>query len=112
MGAARPRYRSAAAPVVRRPGKSEISNMNSTMAHELLRGGREGVKEWNLRRKRGEAIPDLSDGKLSGLSLFRANLSDIRLANADLRATRLSQANLSNATLFGARLPSARLVAL
>jgi uncharacterized protein YjbI with pentapeptide repeats len=96
--------------IVRRlEGHSKMGKINIAEAYELLGGGREGVKEWNKRRRLGEAIPDLSEARLAGLSLFRANLTDARLANADLSGVRLSHANLSNATIFGARLPNARL---
>ena len=35
-------------------------DMDRDEALKLLRGGEDGVKEWNRRRKKGEAIPILS----------------------------------------------------
>jgi len=52
---------------------------------EAIKGGEEGVKEWNRRREAGEEIPDLSGADLSEAHLFRANLSGANLSDADLR---------------------------
>ena len=40
--------------------------MEREEAISLLRGGHEGVAEWNRRREAGEPIPDLSGADLSG----------------------------------------------
>ena len=37
----------------------EIRAMDRNEALRLLKGGSEGVAEWNRRRKAGEEIPDL-----------------------------------------------------
>jgi uncharacterized protein YjbI with pentapeptide repeats len=113
--------------------------MDRDEAIKLLKGGKEGVAEWNRRRERREQIPDLSgadvrganliqanlsganlhDARLSVADLFRANLigTDLSLANlrdanlreADLRDANLREAHLSGADLFGAKFNSAHL---
>lgn len=45
---------------------------------ELLRGGPEGIREWNRRRSEGERIPDLRDADLSDTDLNGAHLLTIR----------------------------------
>src|SRR5947208_1772889 len=67
--------------------------MTREEALKLLRGGPDGVKGWNRRRKAGEAIPSLSRADLRGADLSQAGLSQ-----ADLR-----RAGLSGADLTGAR---------
>jgi uncharacterized protein YjbI with pentapeptide repeats len=78
--------------------------MDRDEALRLLRGGREGVREWNRRREEGKAIPDLSKANLRGADLRRANLR-----KADLRGAILSKANLSRADLSGVNLSGAHL---
>jgi hypothetical protein len=43
----------------------EAADMDRDEALRLLKGGEEGVKEWNRRREAGEAIPDLSHANLT-----------------------------------------------
>ncbi len=82
--------------------------MDRDEALKLLKGGEEGIREWNQRRQADEAIPDLSlsgvnlkGADLSGADLRNANLSDADLRNADLSNADLSNADLSNADLRG-----------
>jgi hypothetical protein len=74
--------------------------MDRDEAIQLLRGGPDGIREWNGRRGWGEKIPDLSEADLSEAVLHRADLS-----GADLRFARLRDANLDSAvcgyTIFG-----------
>ena len=60
----------------------------------LLRGGAEGVREWNRRRKAGEAIP----------ALLGIDLSEADLRKADLRGAALSEATLGGAKIGGIKL--------
>ena len=56
--------------------------MTTDEALKLLRGGEDGIREWNMRRENGEGIP-------------RLELVDFSLANlrgADLRGANLIQA--------------------
>ncbi len=80
--------------------------MDRDEAMELLRGGAEGIAEWNQRRNAGEPIPDLSKADLSkadltGAHLTGADLRGAHLTGADLRGTDLSKADLSGATCEG-----------
>ena len=61
--------------------------MNREEALKLLRGGEEGVKDWNRRRKAGEDIPNLNE----------AGLVEAHLDGADLRGADLTLANRSGA---------------
>jgi len=98
-------------------------------ALKLLKGGEEGIREWNQRRVSGVEIPDLSSADLHGDDLCDANLCDANLRDAnlhgadlhgailstanlrtaDLRAADLSGADLSDANLHGAILGGANL---
>jgi hypothetical protein len=78
-------------------------------ALELLKGGEEGIAEWNRRRGKGEQMPrlsgaNLSDARLAGVDLSSAALSSAHLVGADLSGANLSGANLSEADLSGANL--------
>jgi hypothetical protein len=73
--------------------------MDRDEALRLLRGGRDGVEEWNRRREEGEETPDL----------IHANLIRADLSNADLRGADLRGANLWGANLWGAILIHANL---
>jgi len=88
--------------------------MDRDEALKLLKGGPEGIKEWNRRRSAGEEIPDLSSvnlrkadmadvnldyAKLQGASLNNVNLRRASLRNADFSETDLSESNLQNADL-------------
>ena len=48
--------------------------MDRDEALRLLRGGSEGIEEWNQRRRAGEAIPDLTGADLGEADLTRATL--------------------------------------
>jgi len=78
-------------------------------ALRLLKGGTEGVAEWNRRREEGEEIPSLKGAVLIGAVLIEADLSDANLFKADLSGTRLSKASLSRANLGRATLAGANL---
>jgi hypothetical protein len=80
--------------------------MDRDEALRLLRGGVEGIAEWNRRRGEGEIIPDLSGANLSGANLYEADLSKTNLAMAILDRTILDRtildrANLSEANFRG-----------
>ncbi len=83
--------------------------MDRDEALELLRGGNDGVSEWNRRRRKGEEIPILSSADLSGAMLSHADFTDADLSRADLRSADLCKANLSKATLTDTNLFSANL---
>jgi len=86
---------------------------------ELLRGGSEGVAEWNRRRQSGEEYPnlggvdlggaDLSGADLSGATLILTDLSGANLSEAKLRLAKLRAADFSRADLSGANLSRAEL---
>jgi Pentapeptide repeats (8 copies) len=63
--------------------------MDREEALQLLRGGQEGVVEWNNRRGRGEKIPDLSGTDLGLTDLRGVDLSDMDLRGVNLRRTLL-----------------------
>ena len=69
--------------------------MDRDEALKLLKGGEEGIREWNERRRTGEAIPDLS-----GANLRLAHLRSADLRGADLRSADLIGANLSYADSY------------
>ncbi len=88
--------------------------MDRDVALELLKGGKEGIAEWNRRRGGGDEIPDLSfldfrHTDLSGANLGRAKLSGVNLTgaslnDADVRWADISRADVSRANLSGANL--------
>jgi hypothetical protein len=63
--------------------------MDRDEALRLLKGGSEGVAEWNRRRKVGEEIPPLREADLRGANLIRADLRGAVLVDADLRGADL-----------------------
>ena len=73
--------------------------MDRDEALRLLKGGEDGVHEWNQRRERGEEIPDLRG----------ADLVEAHLSGADLVGAHLSAAVLGGALLIGADLRGADL---
>ena len=83
--------------------------MDKDEAMRLLKGGEEGVKEWDKRRKTGEEIPALESANLCGADLSGATLSGANLSLADLSSANLSLANLRSADLRGADLRGADL---
>jgi len=88
-------------------------------ALKLLRGGPEGIKQWNMRLAAGGFITDLSEVDLSnadlvgvifrGVDLRGTNFSNAKLAKTNFSETELSGANLSEADLRGADLRKADL---
>jgi uncharacterized protein YjbI with pentapeptide repeats len=98
--------------------------MDRDEALRLLRGGSEGIAEWNRRRAEGEVFDDLSgadlreaylfgadfrEADLSGANLFRAHLSKANLFRAHLSKAHLSGANFNGANLSEADLSKADL---
>jgi hypothetical protein len=88
--------------------------MDREEAIKLLKGGKDGIEEWNRACASGEAIPDLSGADLrradlSAADLRRANLYGADFTGAILREVILSGANLSRADLSGANLSRADL---
>ncbi len=73
--------------------------MTRDEALKLLRGGAEGISEWNRRRDEGEAIPSLQGAKLAGVTLAGANLSGADLRDAILNGARIIQADFRGAKL-------------
>jgi hypothetical protein len=78
--------------------------MDLDEAMKLLRGGREGISEWNRRRLNGDEIPSLVGADLHGADLHGA---DLHFANLD--GARLYQASLYEASFYKASLDSADL---
>ena len=58
--------------------------MDRDEALKLLKGGEEGIREWNQRRVSGVEIPDLSSADLHGDDLCDANLCYANLRDANL----------------------------
>jgi TIR domain/Pentapeptide repeats (8 copies) len=71
--------------------------MDRNEALRLLKGGSEGVAEWNRRRKAGEEIPPLREADLRGAHLIRADLRGAHLGKADLGRAALGGADLDRA---------------
>jgi uncharacterized protein YjbI with pentapeptide repeats len=76
--------------------------MDRDEAIRLLKGGEEGIAEWNRRREEGEEIPLLVEFDVRQADLGRANLRWANLSRANLWGANLCQANLSNADLIQA----------
>jgi uncharacterized protein YjbI with pentapeptide repeats len=88
----------------------EVEVMDRDEALRLLRGGPEGIAEWNRRRAADEEIPDFVRADLRKANLRKANLRKANLRGADLRGADLSGADLSGWTaLSGADLRKANL---
>lgn len=83
--------------------------MDRDEALRLLKGGEEGVAEWNRMREVGEAIPSLRGANLTRANLHRAALGGAHLVEARLFDARLSEANLGGANLRRAHLRRAHL---
>ncbi len=84
--------------------------MDRDEALKLLKGGPEGIAEWNRRRQASEQIPDLRETDLRGASMIEANLNDADLSGADLRDADLTRANLNSANLGRSQLSRASLM--
>ena len=88
--------------------------MDRDEALRLLRGGQEGVLEWNHRISRGEETPNLHNAflinaDLRGVDLRGAYLVGVILCEADLHHANLAGSLLSGADLRGADLRRAQL---
>ncbi len=93
--------------------------MHRDEAMRLLRGGEEGIREWNLRAAGAEGIPDLKNAFLinadlrsadfRGACMIGANLSQADLRGATLAGTQLVGADLRGADLRGTDLRHANL---
>jgi uncharacterized protein YjbI with pentapeptide repeats len=79
-------------------------------ALKLLKGGAEGVAEWNRRRVLGEQIHDFIGANLAEVSLLEANLGSVKLNRAKLNKANLSNADLSYSNLSDANLDAAILI--
>ena len=78
--------------------------MDKDKAIELLKGGLDGVKEWNQYREDGGVVPNLSGADLSGADLSDVDLSSARLITANLNRADLNLADLNRANLTGANI--------
>jgi hypothetical protein len=83
--------------------------MDREEAIKLLKGGFDGVNEWNRRRMAKKEIPDLSLANLLGANLLGANLANANLLLANLVRASLTGANLVDASLVNADLRGADL---
>jgi hypothetical protein len=75
--------------------------MDRDEAIRLLKGGEDGVREWNQRRGQGEDIPALSGADLRRAVLRRAVLIGAVLRRAVLRRAVLRRAVLRRAHVIG-----------
>ena len=81
--------------------------MDRDEAIRALKGGKDGVAEWNSRRGTWQQIPSLARARLSGADLRDADLTGADLAGADLQGANLTEARLRDADLRGANLGGA-----
>jgi hypothetical protein len=88
-------------------GQFGVNIMDREEAIRLLKGGKEGIEEWDRRRKSGEDIPDLKRADLTGANLSRADVHGADLSGANLSGAILIDADLSDANLHGANLSGA-----
>lgn len=89
-----------------------IGQMNREEAIKMLKGGPEGIAEWNRLRDQDEPISphlDACDFDLQNADLSGADLSGADLHDFDLREARLDNAKLVGANLRGAKLEGANL---
>jgi hypothetical protein len=84
-----------------------VDFMEPEDAIKLLKGGEEGIAEWNRRREYREWIPTLEQTNLSDADLSRADLSKVNLNYANLSGACLALANLSDVDLSDANLREA-----
>ena len=83
--------------------------MDRDEALKLLKGGEEGIREWNDRRRAHEAIPNLIRADLTGANLIQSDLTGATLIQSNLSGADLSGANLGDANLFPSNLSGANL---
>jgi hypothetical protein len=81
--------------------------MTRDEALKLLRGGPEGVADWNRRREFGGEIPNLASANLEGANLCSANLLGLDLRSAILRKAALVGAQFEGTQLIRADLEGA-----
>src|SRR2546423_1096997 len=92
--------------MARAKAEREVGAMDRDEALEMLRGGLEGIREWNRRRANGQRIPDLTVLKSADLShsnLARAHLSRTVLDGADLSGAVCHVTTFANVDLSGAK---------
>jgi len=83
--------------------------MTREEALNLLRGGPDGIKEWNTRLADNEPAPSLADAHLGGANLAGANLAYVDLRGATFAKSDLTAAHLTFAQLSGADLTETNL---
>jgi hypothetical protein len=83
--------------------------MDRKEALRLLKGGEDGIAEWNRRRANGEKIPNLRAADVRRAELSGARLSGARLSEADLGQANVFKTDLFKANLFKANLWEANL---
>jgi TIR domain/Pentapeptide repeats (8 copies) len=83
--------------------------MDRDEALKLLKGGWQGIREWNRRRSEGETIPHLGGADLRGARLHQADLSGADLSGAILTDTDLTGADLRHANFNSAEFSGANL---
>ena len=76
-----------------------IIAMHRDEALKLLKGGPDGIKEWNRRRAAAENIPSLANANLKRAMLSGAHLQGADLSGADLRYADLTLTTLSDAQM-------------
>jgi hypothetical protein len=69
--------------IMRRPADGdvaagEVGVMDNDEALRLLKGGEEGVREWNRRRAAVEEIPDFAGANPKPSVIYRASVSKAR----------------------------------
>src|SRR4051794_13568509 len=70
----------------------EVGDVDREEALKLLRGGPEGIREWNRLRAESGVVPTrLNRADLAGVNLYGANLSQVDLGGASLRGARIHQ---------------------
>lgn len=84
--------------------------MDRREATTFLRGGPEGIRQWNQRRAAGEGVPGMERVALAGADMRGANLSGMNFLEANLSGTVLADAELMRADFRHADLRTASLV--
>jgi uncharacterized protein YjbI with pentapeptide repeats len=85
------------------------ANVDLDQALQMLKGGQDGVAQWNLQRQAGAIIPSLESANLNGANLYGADLRLVNLNDSKLRESSLFAADLRGARLRDALLTSADL---
>jgi uncharacterized protein YjbI with pentapeptide repeats len=79
-------------------------DMDSDEAIRLLRGGSDGVNEWNSRHHVHDGIETHVQTDLEGVDLSNLMLEGVHFSRANLRKAKLVRAKLSGACLYDAEL--------